>query len=264
MYKSYFLNQLIEDFTGDLNKDFIKPIRILHFGFEMSPEDEIIRTASRKLKTSYDELLSLEKKIDPQLYERFKEFTKTYRPPIDFASQTGTLEQITETMQRYKEKYYDHKIIFSIDHILLVEESRADGEIVLMGDVINYFIKTIDDDSMVIILSQLNADIEETRRIERPSLHYPKKKDIHGSKKLYHGSDAVIVIHQPALLDIEYYGPTEVPTTNLVAFHLIKYRFGKLGWAKLWSNLSEGVIENWDENKLEQNTKENFNYSLSL
>ena len=104
---------------------------------------------------------------------------------------------------------------------------------------------------MNILLGQLNDKIESEKRLDptNPSLHYPTKTDIHGSKQIYHAVDVAMVIHQPSLLHLEYYGKKDIPTNNLVALHVLKNRKGEQGLTLLKNNLVNGKFDEWDYEK---------------
>lgn len=263
--KSYFLNQLQEHFFDpEMNGKFPYPVMWLHFSFEMAAADEVLRTASRHLGVPYSDLLSLEKRIDKELYLRFLEFVRNYQPPVHFVEKSGDIHQIWDTINRFKRLYPGHKLIISIDHILLAKALSRESDLDMMGSVVNSFVDNIDQDTMVILLAQLNADIEDPKRIQNPSLHYPLKRDIHGSKKLYHASDVVIVVHQPRELGIDSYGPKGIPTDRLVAVHCIKYRSGKTGFSRLWNDLDIGKFTDWSETKVEEFLNETTNMQFHL
>jgi len=106
-----------------------------------------------------------------------------------------------------------------------------------------------------ILLSQLNDKIESSSRRDPsvPSLHFPTKTDIHGSKQLYHAADVCLVMHQPALLGLEVYGPDRVPTMtedgkNLISLHVLKNRHGTQGYTRMIANLENGRIDPWSDN----------------
>lgn len=246
--KSYFLNQLMDGFLDPkLNSGFQKQVICLHFGFEMSPADEVIRAASRFLEVSYSKLLSLEGTIEPELYERFKKFCEGYRPKIIYIPKSGTKDDIQRTIEFWRKQLPNKKFIISIDHMLLIREGDRENEIQLLANTSKMFVNEVDDDTMYILLAQLNADIEGEKRLTTARLQYPLKKDVHGSKQLFHASDVVAVIHRPELLNIELYGPEEMPTFNTTFIHVIKYRSYKQGLTRIYNNLDNGRFDDFTE-----------------
>ena len=183
--KSYLLNMIREDFAGELNAKYPRPFKILAFSFEMSSEDEVIRTYSSRLKTSYGTLVSAYKKITKEYYDLIEETSKKVNNDIIYyVETTGNRERIKATVDEFQSRYPEHKLVITIDHSLLMEYLDEKGEIELVTHVARlalYFRKKYR--AMVIILGQLNDKIEQPERIKNPMLHFPTKTDIHGSKR---------------------------------------------------------------------------------
>ena len=99
--KSYLLNMIREDFAGFLNSNYPKPFKILAFSFEMGAEDEIIRTYSSHLKTSYSELMSSRNKISKDYFAKIKDASKAVdNDIIYYVESTGNREQILTTVNK--------------------------------------------------------------------------------------------------------------------------------------------------------------------
>ena len=72
--KSYVLNMMLSDFCNkDINGNFKKPFKVLHFNFEMSSSDEVLRTLSNSTKISYSDLLSSERRLTDTEYQDVEE-----------------------------------------------------------------------------------------------------------------------------------------------------------------------------------------------
>jgi len=98
--KSFFLNMLREDFAGELNKKYPRDFKILAFSFEMSSEDEIIRTYSSRLKTSYSTLVSAYRKINKEYYDLIEKTSeKVKNDIIHYVETTGNRERIKATVE---------------------------------------------------------------------------------------------------------------------------------------------------------------------
>lgn len=253
--KSYYLNMLYQDFVNTvLNKDFKKPFKILHFGFEMTAYDEVIRAVSSKTKSSYRSILSVDEILPEAVYketllylDKFKNFE------IYYVESTGNVNQIEQTILDFQAKFPQHLIVIGLDHTLLTEYKSESNEIELVSNISKMMLgvrKKIG--SMGLQISQLNADIEEIERINNPAHHYPKKKDLHGSKSLFQAADNVIILHAPEKLGIQRYGlqkmsdnSTGYPTEGLIAWHLIKARKGVPGLIRLKDELGQGNIAEW-------------------
>ena len=248
--KSFILNMLREDFAGELNKDYPYPFKILAFSFEMASEDEIIRTYSSKLKTSYSNLVSAYKKITKEFYNIIEETSKELNNDIiHYVETTGNKGQILQTVEEFATLYPEHKLIITLDHSLLMEYLDEKNEIELVTNVARmalYLKKRYR--AMVIILGQLNDKIEQPERIKNPMLHYPTKTDIHGSKQIFHIADTIIIIHRPELLNIQSYGRHSFPAKDLIAFHIIKSRLmGTVGMIRFKQDFAHGTLIEWEK-----------------
>lgn len=241
--KSWILNMLRSDFANkELNKNFKKKIRQIHFAFEMTASDEIIRTASGAVKTSYGDLISAYSKLSEIKYKETIEYLKTLRDlEIDFVEVSGNIQQIYDTIAYYQGLYTDHSLIISIDHGLLTSFKNESSEVELVSKLFTMLVDVRKKFAPIIIpLSQLNTEIEDPKRISIPAMHFPVKRDLHGSKNTFFSSDYVFVIHDPEKLGIESYGRQEYDTKNRVFLHAIKTRKtqmeGIIGWQKDFGN----------------------------
>src|SRR5690606_16280787 len=98
--KSYYLNTLYQDFINEkLNKGFKKPFKILHFAFEMTAYDEVIRAASGKVKSSYRELLSVDQILSDDTYKETIAFLEVFKgSEIYYVESSGNWDQIEQTV----------------------------------------------------------------------------------------------------------------------------------------------------------------------
>lgn len=243
--KSYILNMLREDFCNkELNK-FIRPFKILSFSFEMSAADELIRTYSSKLETSYSKLLSSEEKISEEYFQQVLNTSEFIKNDIVYYVETsGNREEIKKTVEAFNNQFPEHLLIITFDHSLLAEYLDEQNEVDLINRISRlalYFKKQYG--AMVIILGQLNTEIEKSERIQNADLHYPKKLDIHGGKSIYMACDTVIVIHRPEKLGIHVYGPERFPAKDLVAWHFLKGRLtGAEGMFRMKQSFNKGTL----------------------
>lgn len=252
--KSFLLNMLIQDFFDpELNSAFTKPFKVLHFGFEMSAADEILRRASAMTEMSYAQLMSAYNKLTPQQFEFFQKTVETMKgQPIFYMEEPTTRYKMYDTIKRFAQKFPDDKLIITVDHTLLIQPEIGENEVQALAEFGKLMIQVRKEfNSLNILLGQLNDKIESEKRLDptNPSLHYPTKTDIHGSKQMYHAVDVVGVIHQPSLLHLEYYGKKDIPTKDLVALHILKNRKGEQGLTLLRNNLAQGKFEEWEYEK---------------
>lgn len=247
--KSMFMNNLIRDFTSPAyNAD--KPIKILHFSFEMSAEMEILRRVSSLSKVGLDKMLQADEPVSDieqvLIQEKLQQINE---PNIHFVEKPGNRMQIHKAIMTFMSDNPGHKYVVCLDHTLLVTGMPGESEIDTLANLGKMFIEMRKKYGiMFIVLSQLNDKIEseQRRNPDAPALHYPIKTDIHGSKQLYHAADVVMVLHQPQLLGLVYYGRNNIPTQNLVALHCLKNRHGQASIVLLKNNLRHGTFDDWD------------------
>lgn len=255
--KSYMLNMLLRDFTNPTLQKDVSKTRILHFSFEMSAAAEMTRRISTLTGISYRKLMSADRPLTAEEHgivasaaERLK------NEPIYFVETPGNRQQIRDTIDRMKQKFPDDDLVVTLDHTLLAQSMPGENEIQTLAELGKMFIDIRKEfGTLNILLSQLNDKIESSSRRDPsvPSLHFPTKTDIHGSKQLYHAADVCLVMHQPALLGLEVYGPDRVPTMtedgkNLISLHVLKNRHGTQGYTRMIANLENGRIDPWSDN----------------
>lgn len=258
--KSYFVGLLNEDFLdykkGGINEhiDFI-PI-VLHFCFEMSSYNEVLRAIANDLGISYNYLLSSQYNKETKTYNRItdEEFIKIQvalnrysNKSIIFYETAGNMIHIYNTVlhvyNNYKKSNKPHKLIVNIDHTLLIETIGKQEALTLMADVGKYSIKIRKDfGAMVNLVGQFNNNIEDTKRLTTPALHYPQKSDIYAQGQLFNACDSVFTWHQPSLLKIKEYGRTKRPSDGLMHLQVLKARHGSIGSVWFLNQLSKGKI----------------------
>lgn len=255
--KSYMLNMLLRDFTNPTLQRDVKRTRILHFSFEMSASAEMTRRLSTLTGISYRKLLSADRPLTAdELVQVEVAADRLKDEPIYFVETPGNRRQIRETIDRMKQKFPDDDLVVTLDHTLLAQSMPGENEIQTLAELGKMFIDIRKEfNTLNILLSQLNDKIESSSRRDPsvPSLHFPTKTDIHGSKQLYHAADVCLVMHQPALLGLEVYGPDRVPTMtedgkNLISMHVLKNRHGTQGYTRMIANLENGRIDPWSDN----------------
>lgn len=255
--KSYMLNMLLRDFTNITLQRDVSKTRILHFSFEMSAAAEMTRRISTLTGISYRKLLSADRPLTAQEHEEVKSAAaRLESEPIYFVETPGNRQQIRDTIDRMKQKFPDDDLVVTLDHTLLAQSMPGENEIQTLAELGKMFIDIRKEfNTLNILLSQLNDKIESSSRRDPsvPSLHFPTKTDIHGSKQLYHAADVCLVMHQPALLGLEVYGPDRVPTMtedgkNLISLHVLKNRHGTQGYTRMIANLENGRIDPWSDN----------------
>ena len=247
--KSYILNMLHRDFTNkDKNYRFKRDVKVLHFSFEMSASDEVIRSLSTLTKLSYTQILSSFEPLSDTDFENLKaKAVNLTGTEIYYVEIAGNRYQIYETVKAFKLRFPESELVVTLDHSLLTEYLDESDEIQLMAELARMFMRIRKEfRSLNILVGQLNDKIEDPGRIKSPMLHYPKKTDIHGSKQIYWAMDSVAIIHKPEMLGITSYGPKYWSTDKLIAWHQIKMRKATPCIVRLRDNLDEGKITLWD------------------
>jgi replicative DNA helicase len=247
--KSYFLNLLHEDILL-ASQTQQRQKYVLHFAFDTAATEEIVRSVGRLARIPYDRLMSTQRDelMDELEYENIMLMLDQIKARnIYMVDEPGTAGQVLQTVQKFREKFPDGDLYVSLDHTLLLQPSPGDKDEI---DTMSKFAKVAIEirknyGATGLWLGQLNDKIESERRRDpgAPTLHYPTKTDIHGSKQIYHAMDVVLVPHQPELLNLEYYGRKKIPTKGLIALHILKNRRGSTGLILLKNNLSLGTIE---------------------
>lgn len=278
--KSYLINILSNNWLSisndgiNSNVEFI-PI-VLHFCFEMSAYNEILRDIAKSMQVSYEYLLSSSYNKDTKEYNQINDdelltiknhLTKYSNKNILFFEEAGNVSQIYNSVHymynNYKRKEneakakgrnIEYRFIINIDHTLLIENFNEKSNLELMANVGKIAIRIRKQfGAMVNLLGQLNNNIEDVRRLTTPSLHYPQKSDIYAQGQLYNACDNVFVIHQPQLLKITLYGTYKYPTKDLVHLIKLKSRHGKVGSIWFTNNLNSGGLNIIDMNNTNNN-----------
>lgn len=269
--KSFILNMLHTDFLdtkilknkqGDLirkglNADFKHKSIVLHFCFEMSAVNEMLRTVSNKIKKSYSYILSSEYSnelnqyntiSEDELQHIYTELDEYGKRPIYFFETAGNLKQIYDTVGTFHHRYPNHKFIVSIDHTLLTVKADNQSDIELMANTGNLAISLrANYGDMVFLLGQLNDNIYQPERQTKIALHYPQKNDIYAQSRVYHAADTVYTVHRPELLKIAKYGKQKRPTQNLIHYQILKARHGVIGNVWLTFDQTTGQILQYEE-----------------
>lgn len=247
--KSFIMNMLRHDFMNPiLNGNFRTKFKQIHFCFEMTAADEVIREFSTITKKSYRDILSVDSPLSKEVQLRIEDYqTVLMEKEIYFVEDSGTTDQVVNTIDKFQAQFPDHKLIISFDHSLLLDDRESDEVRLVSGFSRAMLSKRKKINSLNFIISQLNDKMESPERIKNNKLHYPTKTDIHGSKAIFRDADIVVVAHAPEQLGIEAYGKHEYPTQDLIALHLIKVRKGVPYMIRMKNKLGEGTLEQWSD-----------------
>ena len=233
---------------------------VLSFNFEMLAMKQVGRKISSKMQKTVSELYSSTESLTDTDFDVAKELVQQDISKYDiyYVDVPGTVEQVYNTIMRFHEEQQrkkgdDYGSVIFLDHTLLTKGRNGQQERHLLAELYRMFMyikKQIK--CIVVALSQLNREIERAERLANPMLHYPMKKDIFGSDSVFHGSDNVIISHKPFMLNMQTYGPNNLPILNpmnakqaMIYWHLIKNREGEAG-------LVLGMLDNLKYNRVDE------------
>lgn len=226
-------------------------VLVVNVGPEMPPETELIRNASSIVGKSYMNILSSEYDYEAQEYTLLNDDDyacieealdsmqgrKEYYIPV-----SGTLEQLSNSIDIIANANPNHKIVICIDHTLLLKRLPGQSESDHMESFGMWAIDTRDKyEAMIIPLSQFNNEIEKPER-KKPAAHYPIKADIHYGSKVWWAADFAILWNRPEMLGITAYGPEGLVTTDLIHGRIAKGRNSGIGNIWLRADFEYGRI----------------------
>ena len=264
--KSSIANEL-ETSLFESNPD--QNFAVLSFNFEMIAMKQVGRKISSKLKMTVGDLYSSKESLSDEIFEQVQtaaeEISSDY--DINYVDSPGTVEQIYKTILAFhKERMHNNPelgIVIVLDHTLLTKGRQRDSEREILAHLYKMFMAIKKEiKCMIIVLSQLNRNLESSERLSNPLLHYPMKKDIFGSDAVFHGSDYVLITHKPFMLNLQTYGPNNLPIMNpmnaqqaMIYWHLIKNRDGESGLIlSMLDNLKYNAVDEFYESgKLDLN-----------
>lgn len=222
--KSSFAN-LIQTDLIDCNPN--EEIIILTFSLEMVGFRQIGRTLSNKLRKTTSYLYSSEKDLDDETFRKVINVSNQLKEyPIYFVDNPGTPMQVDSIIRNFYETHVkgtNKRFIVIYDHALLTKQIGSVIDTIAELERIFIQIKKLPLTS-VIQITQMNRNIEQSERINNPLSHYPMRSDLSSSDAVFQGSDYVLVLHRPEILNIQEYGPNHLPTNNKVYIHILKNR----------------------------------------
>ncbi|TXI86008.1 MAG: hypothetical protein E6Q36_10090 [Chryseobacterium sp.] len=233
--KTLFMGQIYREIF-DLNPE--NDFAVALFNFEMVGERLIIRDAIAKTGMDKDKILTANGSFmgehDLRVLEEVWD-SETYKKPIYLIEKPCTPTDYVDTIEDIYKKT-GKRVLGISDHSLLFKgDKESDTERKVLVDLaLNIIEQKNEGYSSHIVLTQLNREMETaTRRTPCSPLNYPDKSCIFGSDALYQGSDTVLAIHRPAMLNFNglTYGPDKLATgVDDIYFHYLKLRDGDMGY----------------------------------
>ena len=222
--KSSFANCLATDII-DLNPN--EDTIVLNFSLEMVAFRQVGRTLSNKLRKTTSTLYSSETDLDDQTFGQvIKVCNQLKEYPIYFVDMPTTPMQVQEIIYNFYNTHVKgtkkHFVIL-YDHALLTKPIGTVLETIAELQRVFIQVKKLPLTS-VIQIAQMNRNIEAPERINNPLSHYPMRSDLSSSDAIFQGSDYVMALHRPEILNIQEYGPNHLPVQNKVYIHILKNR----------------------------------------
>ena len=222
--KSSIVNSLTTDLI-DLNPT--EDVIILNFSLEMVGFRQVGRTLSNKLRKTTSTLYSSETDLDDKTFREVIIVSNQLKKyPIYFLDDPCTPTQVKDVITSFYNQYvkgHNKHFIITYDHTLLTKQVGSVLETTAELERVFIQAKKLPMTS-VIQIAQMNRNIESSERINNPSAHYPMRSDLSSSDAMFQGSDYVLVMHRPEILNIQEYGPNRLPTANKVYMHILKNR----------------------------------------
>ena len=222
--KSSMVN-LIQSDIIDLNPD--EDIVVLSFSLEMVGFRQVGRTLSNKLRKTTSTLYSAETDLDDETFRKVVAVSNKLKEyPIYFVDSPCTPMQVEQIIRGFYDSHIrgtNKHFVVIYDHALLTKQVGSVLETISELERVFIQVKKLPLTS-VIQIAQMNRNIESSERINNPMSHYPMRSDISSSDSIFQGSDYVLVIHRPEILNIQEYGPNHLPTANKVYLHMLKNR----------------------------------------
>ena len=236
--KSAFSNQLIFD-TLNVNRE--KLIIVLYWTFEMPGYQQILRAGSKGASKQVLELLSVEKKLSEEAYEKYRDAVIKYNNyPIYFNNVPRTMEFIKEANVDICNRKPDHTIINVFDHSRLVL-GNSETELQRLNTVSKGCMWMQSRMGTVnILLSQLNRNIEQEHRAKNQ--YQPLLTDLFRGDSIGQDAHVVMMLQRP----FDLYGITDLycneDPEGLLACHIEKNRDGLLGMIPYEAEMSTFTI----------------------
>ena len=207
---------------------------ILNFQFEMG--DRIIgaRELTKPLNMDMKKLFGahpIDKLSGKDIAEIENFYQKRNNDQIYYITDPLNAKDFTKEVIKFH-AFVKKPIIVTIDHSVLVkrgvdEATQLEALYNLSSEMV--WLKKKIPDSMYIVLSQMNRNIEDhTRRLNGSIGNYATSSDLFAADALCQNADVVLLINRPDLMGITEYGPEKIKVEDgMVIFHLVKNRFGE-------------------------------------
>lgn len=226
--KTTVLN-IIESALFDVNKE---KILLLCWNLEVSSTMTIIKKLSGDLGIEVDKIMSFETPLSDSDFARVSKGIARYESHmIRYFDDSCNVQDIEDTIDHYYQVAKGYKIFVMLDHTLLVEKQKEKDNNELVANIGKMTIRSKKRTNCTFLfLGQLNGNQEKIDRLQNPNFHAPIKDDLYGGKEIWHAIDCASILVRPDLLNLESYTAAMLPCADKMYWHIIKNRFGKLGY----------------------------------
>jgi replicative DNA helicase len=237
--KSAFSNALIFGVTKYADNNEMKYI-VLYWTFEMPSYQQIIRQLSYELKMSVQQLHSSDRYLEEEYMHAIEDNKDLFdKKNVYFNSTSTTAETVYTVNRECHLEYPDHQIINILDHSRLISSSTKTTEEERITKLLTVFTECARQyDSINIVLSQLNRNIESNDRIRNP---IPYLSDYFGSDAVGQFGNVCIILQRPEMYNIQEYCGVSNPKNMLFA-HIVKNRDGDICFVDYDHQLSINTI----------------------
>ena len=248
-----------------------KQNRVLYFSFEMQDRKLAAKLIAGKIQKSLKEMYDKDgSQVDAEHFDTFKDV------PFDIIDFPMNADLIENVCNKYCIKYPDWRCHFIFDHSMIVKNRSGDNSMETLEAIGNLCNNTKKINSRVYwIVSQLNDNIQDYKRLEKPSGQIPRLEDIYGSKTLPHACNNIVVLCRPSQMNLPKggFGPKGYPlkqknsNREYIYAVTVKARDGGLGIDVLLDNLQYSQLIEPSEKFLQKfyetyDKKENSNLEL--
>lgn len=243
--KTLAKDQIIRE-AYQLNQKIARDLEIIEFQFEMPGDKHALRQLVGTTKLDYNLINSNPNPLDDTTYQKLEDLIENQlaKRKMPMVIDTPlTVNEMKREIDYYSGTVYpDKKIIYTLDHTLLVRKSGRQTErdlLIELSLMITEMKNKYNNNILFIILSQLNRNILDPSRNENGKTgNYINDSDIAGSDSIMQHADVVVGMNRPAKFNITVYGPGKhmIPDHNIVVWHMIKTRYSEPGnmlWFKL-------------------------------
>ncbi len=239
--KTGFVIWLIEQLIDTiLNPVYKGKVLVLFNTFEMPAVSIYLRSLSKGTGLITHDLLSYNQRItDEQLELIYALKTRFDDLPIYYRQSPFSVRDLVENTKQVQGSNSDYYLINVIDHTLLLTKKNEATILDMQGSLANEMMLVKNDiQSLNILLSQVNGNIETSVDRDKIGQHLLQKTDIFGSSQIYNASDGILTLQRPGMYGLKTFGKDKIDTgltslskgdDDLMVINTLKHREGNIG-----------------------------------